>query len=140
MVNAFHKVIPVGQTKTEATIVDKYAEREWLALQRYVDYKIDPFFQFELLFEDHDGNEMRVKKEVTHYTYYKYDKYDTIPISYRDSNPLDIFIRKTSVYDLFDLVSYVKLYLYLVGAVATVWIGVIVIRRLYKKISRITVR
>src|SRR5690606_7077155 len=67
MVNAFYKIVPIGQTKTEATITSKYSQREWLAFRTDTDHMIDPLFQFELIYTDQNGNEHRVIKEVTSY-------------------------------------------------------------------------
>ena len=91
MVNAFYKIVPIGQTKTEATITSKYSQREWLAFRTDTDHMIDPLFQFELIYTDQNGNEHRVIKEVTSYTYYNYDEYDTIPILVSQCQPFRYF-------------------------------------------------
>lgn len=132
MVNAFYKIVPIGQTKTEATITSKYSQREWLAFRTDTDHMIDPLFQFELIYTDQNGKEHRVVKEVTSYTYYKYDVNDTIPISYRNANPLDIFIRKMSLFDFLSLFKYAKFYLYIAGSIATIIFGRSAIRSILR--------
>lgn len=126
-------MISIGQVKTDAVIVSKHSEREWLVYRFHFDTVTDPLFQFELNYTDQDGVSRRVVKEVTHHTFHKYDTFDSIPISYRPSNPLDVFIRDTMIADALDIYLYSKFILFSSMSLVALILGVITIRRLCKK-------
>ncbi|MDA3129451.1 hypothetical protein ACFPTR_03665 [Aliibacillus thermotolerans] len=133
LLNGFHKIVPIGQVETEAVIASKHSEREWQVYHFRFDTVTDPLFQFELNYTDQDGVSRRVIKEVTHHTFHQYDAFDSLPISYRSSNPFDIFVRGTTLTDVLDIFFYRKFFLFSFMFCVAVLFGVISIRRLYKK-------
>lgn len=94
LLNLFRKVMPVGKTETEALIFDKYS---------YITYRKheDSIREFTIAFDDQDGNTIQVIKDVTRNTFADYDIGDQLPIAYNSSNPYDVFVRGTSVQDIF---------------------------------------
>lgn len=133
VVNTFHKVIPIAQMKTDAIIIEKNSEREWLRHSLTSNQKADPVFQFTLTYEDKTGRMYRVVKEVTYHTFNKYGTYDSIPISYRNGNPFDLFIKGTSLKDLFDAVMYWQFIIYATIATMAIFSGFFTLKRLQKK-------
>lgn len=135
MINTFHKAVPIFQTKTDAVIVDKYSEREWLAfrgLHALSEHTADPLFQLTLLYKDENGVERRAIKEVTHHTFYKYEVNDAILISYRDANPFDIFIRESTLLDFIDATKYWQFIIYSSISTAAILTGILSLRNFLK--------
>ncbi|WP_025783345.1 hypothetical protein [Sporosarcina sp. D27] len=96
LLNLFRKVMPFGKTETEATIFDTYS---------YITYRKheDSIREFTVAFDDQDGNTIQVIKDVTRNTYADYDIGDRLPITYDSTNPYNVFVRGTSIQDMFQL-------------------------------------
>ncbi|WP_203364223.1 hypothetical protein [Bacillus sp. REN10] len=114
--NLFHKLIPWMKASTEAKIIDKYS---------YITYRKheDSTYQLTLLFEDRNGHEMKVIKEVTENTYGHYVIGDPLPISYRQSNPYDIFVNGTNGADIIDTLFYNETLIYISSIAVTLFVG-----------------
>lgn len=135
--NSFHKVIPIGQTKTHAVITAKSSEREWLFYLPFSDRPAgDPVFEFVLQFKDENGKNYRMKKEVTRYTFERYKTYDQISISYRKSNPFDIFIRDTTFTDTYQAFTYWEFIICFSITMIAAISGISVGKRLRKKYKK----
>ena len=140
LVNSIHKIIPVGQTTTDALIIDKYSEREWQFVPApiFVDQVVDALFEFTLSYEDESGETYKIVKAVTAHTFENYDISDTIPISYRNSNPLDVFIRNTTFMDAIQAIRYWELGIYLFTVVAAILVVVFwVVNKFKRKKNRV---
>ncbi|MBD7908029.1 DUF3592 domain-containing protein [Sporosarcina gallistercoris] len=94
LLNLFRKMMPVGKTEAEATIFDKYSD---VTYRKYEDST----YEFTVAFDDQNGDTIQVIKDVTRHTYADYDIGDRLPITYNSSNPYDLFVRGTSVQDVF---------------------------------------
>lgn len=97
VLNMLRKVLPFGKTETEAQIVDRYYE---LSHRRYKDSE----FEFNLSFEDTNGQKIHLTKNVTPHTYEQFQFGDTLPIEYRNANPYDVFVRSTSFTDIMQII------------------------------------
>ena len=108
--NLFHKIIPIAQTKTEAVITEKHAD---ISYKKYQDSS----YEFTLEYTSKAGEDIRVVKAVTRHTYNKYEAYQNVPISYRNSDPYNVFIQGTTGIDLLNMVTYIEwmLYMMLIG-------------------------
>lgn len=123
--NLFHKLFPFMKTNTEARIIDTYSD---ISFRKYEDST----FQFTLLFEHKDGSEIKVIKDVTRNTYNHFTLGDSVPISYRNLNPYDIFVNHTTGTDIIQTLLYLESILYLL------FIGIILFTAyaLFKKRSK----
>ncbi len=103
--NLLHKIVPIAQTKTEALITEKHVDIS------YKEYQ-DSAYEFTLEFTSQTGEKIRVVKAVTRHTYNKYEIYEKLPISYRNSDPYDLFVQGTSEIDLLNMMTYTEWMLY----------------------------
>lgn len=104
MTNVLYKASPFGKTKVEAQIIDRDYE---ISYHRFRDSS----YHLTLRFQDKEGKTYIVVKEVTRSTYKKY--FNTIPISYRNRNPLDVFVADFSLMSLINVLGYGEFYLYM---------------------------
>ncbi len=104
--NLIRAVYPFGKTKTEATIIDRF---EYRSFRRYED----SIWELTLTFKDHAGRPIEIAKDVTSYTYPKYGIGDKLPISYRNADSYDVFVRRNSIQDYHLFFTYVELYVYM---------------------------
>lgn len=103
--NLFNATIPVFQTKTDAVIIEKDS---YITYRKYEDSSYD----LTLEYRNSNGEFLTTIKEVTRHTYNKYSNGDLISIRYRDNNPHDIFISKTSFFDIFQAMLYMEILLF----------------------------
>lgn len=116
LMNLFLKLFPFMKTNTNAMIIDN---------DSYVTYRKyeDSSFELTLLFRDENGEIIKVMKDVTQHTFNKYEVGDTLPIAYRNSNPYDLFISKTTVSDVFHTIFYVEFFVYIVLLAVMAFVG-----------------
>ena len=110
LVNILRKMIPISNTKTEAIIIDEQAD---IGYRKHQDAK----FEFTLSFQNRDGENVEVVKEVTKNTFDQFSFGDKIEISYRNSNPYDVFVNHTTLADITQSLFYIELLIY-VGMLA----------------------
>lgn len=132
LINSFHKIIPLDQTKTDAVIVEKHAERKWI----FINETADPIYEFTLTYNDRNDLPHRVVKEVTPHTFQRYETFDLIPISYRNSNPFDIFHRDMVMTDVYEIALYWQFFIYIAIMALSILIGVYTLRNYLKKRRR----
>lgn len=122
LLNLYRKIIPIGQTKTEAVIIDELADRSF---RRHEDSR----FEFSIQFKNEHGENIEVIKEVTANTFEKYFVGDNIPISYRNGNHYDVFINEMTTTDLIQSLFYHQSIMYIVMTVLVLIIGYILIKK-----------
>ncbi|HLR70486.1 MAG TPA: DUF3592 domain-containing protein [Pseudogracilibacillus sp.] len=120
VINMIHKVVPVSQTETIAIVRDTQASGGG----RYSD----PTYELTLRFRDSSKEVHTVKKEVTRTTYKKHRKGSLIYITYRNQNPKDLFISRTSFKDVIGIGLYLEFIFYFL----TLLFLIIYIRRMFK--------
>lgn len=114
--NLLRKLLPIGKTETEALILDRTAD---VSYRKYED----SIYELVIAFNDRAGHNIQVKREVTRHTYNQYGFGDKLPITYRNANPYDVFIRDVSIWDLVQSLLYVEVYVYLVMIAVTIFVG-----------------
>lgn len=125
--NLFHKLFPFMKTTTQAQIIDMDA---YTTYRRYEDSS----YRFTLSFQDENGESIQTIKEVTNHTYSDFTVGDLIPISYRNSNPYDVYVNHTNLIDVFQTLFYVELLIYVVFIACIIFTGyALVDRRKNKK-------
>ena len=122
LLNLYRKIIPIGQTKTEAVIIDELADRSF---RRHEDSR----FEFTIQFKNEHGENIEVIKEVTANKFEKYFVGDNIPISYRNGNHYDVFINEMTTTDLIQSLFYHQSIMYIVMTVLVLIIGYILINK-----------
>lgn len=120
--NLFQKLFPFMKTKTEAVIIDQHANTTY---RRYEDSS----YHFTLLFEDENGMAIRSMKHVTNTTYSSYNVGDSFPISYRNSNPYDVFVNHTNLLDVIPTLFYVELLVYSGFIACIIFTGCVLLKR-----------
>lgn len=90
--NISHQIIPIGQTKVEANIIDEEI------VKRYGRYAANEHY-FYIEYSDEDDQEYLVKKRVNYHIYDTYKNRYGIPIHYQNSNPANAFIQLQSPED-----------------------------------------
>lgn len=91
--NLLHQIVPFGQTKVEANIIDEEIEKG------YGRYITDDHYFF-IAYSDMDDQEYLVRKQVNYHTYNTYKNDYGIPIHYPNNNPANAFIQVQSVEDI----------------------------------------
>ncbi|GKV68879.1 hypothetical protein NCCP2716_13770 [Sporosarcina sp. NCCP-2716] len=116
LVNLSRKLLPFGKTETEALIYDTYS---------HVTYRKheDSAYEFTVAFQDSAGQTVKAVKNVTRHTYQQYGLGDKLPISYRDANPYDIFVRGTTVQDLLQATITAEFFLYAALLAVSAFVG-----------------
>lgn len=104
-VNGIQKLSPVGKTKTIAEVIDHHAKSE---AYYYIGEVSDPYYTLDLAFEDKQGQTYRVIKEVTRSTYQQHKNGSPIEISYVNLNPYNVFVRDYRLWNLIEMMRYVK--------------------------------
>src|SRR5699024_3562431 len=104
--NLISKLSPFMKTNAEALIIDADS---YITYRKYEDSS----FQFTLLFENQYGNEIQVIKDVTRNTFNHYTVGDSLPVSYRNGNPYDMFVNNATGADFIQTIFYVESILYL---------------------------
>lgn len=89
--NLFYKVMPYGKTQVEAEIIDRDQD-----VQRGSRVVIQTY-TLTLEYKNETGALYKTRKDVTRKTYDLYVDQRSIPIAYRNSNPLDVFIANQSI-------------------------------------------
>lgn len=103
--NGLQKNSPIGKTKTTADVTDHHAKSE---AYYYIGEVSDPYYTLDLIFEDKQGQEYRVIKEVTQSTYQHHKNGRPIEISYVNFNPYNVFVRDYRLWNLMEITRYVK--------------------------------
>ncbi|WP_438317329.1 hypothetical protein [Sporosarcina sp. FA9] len=106
VVNLIRTVQPFGKTKTEATVVDRF---EYTTYRKYED----SIRELTISYKDHAGRTIEMAKDVTGHTYPQYGIGDKLPISYRNADSYDVFVRGNSIWDYLLLFTYTELLVYL---------------------------
>lgn len=106
VVNLIRTVQPFGKTKTEATVVKRF---EYTTYRKYEDSIRD----LTISYKDHTGRTIEMAKDVTRHTYQQYNIGDKLPISYRNADPYDVFVRGNSIWDYLLLFTYWELSVYI---------------------------
>lgn len=118
VLNLLRKVLPFGKTETEAIVLDRNYE---ISYRKYADSK----YEFVISFENTQGQNFRIIKDVTPYTYEHYRVGDKLPIAYREANPYDVFVRGTSIEDVIQLLftSHILVYSLITGIIIfSIWV------------------
>jgi len=110
VVNLIRTVQPFGKTKTEATVVDRFEDTT------YRKYE-DSIRELTISYKDHTGRTFEMAKDVTRHTYRQYGIGDKLPISYRNADSYDVFVRGNSIWDYLLLFTYWELSVY-IGLIA----------------------
>ncbi|MEI3607504.1 hypothetical protein SPD48_17630 [Pseudogracilibacillus sp. SE30717A] len=127
--NLLLKLFPFMKTSTEAKIIDSYS---YFSYRKYED----SVYEFTILFEDVNGNEIEVIKEVTRSTFNHYTLGESLPISYRTQNPYDVFVNQTTFADIFGMVVYLELFMYLFFIATIIFTGYVLLNKRKKNKSR----
>jgi hypothetical protein len=106
VVNLIRTVQPFGKTKTEATVVDRF---EYTTYRKYED----SIRELTISYKDYAGRTIEMAKDVTRHTYPQYGIGDKLPISYRNADSYDVFVRGNSIWDYLLLFTYTELLVYL---------------------------
>ncbi|WP_210469104.1 hypothetical protein [Sporosarcina sp. 6E9] len=106
VVNLIRTVQPFGKTKTEATVVDRF---EYTTYRRYED----SIWELTISYKNHAGRTIEMAKDVTRHTYPQYGIGNQLPISYRNADLYDVFVRGNSIWDYLLLFTYKELLVYL---------------------------
>lgn len=106
VVNLIRTVQPFGKTKTEATVVDRFEDTT------YRKYE-DSIRELTISYKDHAGRTIEMAKDVTRHTYSQYGIGEKLPISYRNADSYDVFVRGNSIWDYLLLFTYTELLVYL---------------------------
>lgn len=116
LLNLVRKLLPFGKTETEALILDR---------DSYVTYRKyeDSSYELSVSFEDHAGRAFQVIKNVTGQTYQQYGIGDKLPITYRNANPYDVFVRDFSFLNIFEVVMTWESFVCLVMLAVTLFVG-----------------
>src|SRR5699024_10676640 len=88
--NILYKTIPYGKTQVEAEIVNR--DESVLASPKTVITT----YTLTLHYQDDAGTFYETRKDVTRFTYHLYADETSIPITYRNHHPYDIFIADQS--------------------------------------------
>ncbi len=122
LLNIVRKVMPFTKTNTQAIITDQTAD---------VSYRVnqDSNYELTLAFENSDGKEIEVIKEVTKNTYDQFFTGNKIDIAYRKLNNYDVFIKNTTSEDIAQAFIYNEIFIY-IGMMAVVLFTIYV---LFKK-------
>lgn len=104
--NLIHKLQFFGKTETEATVLDRFSRTT------YRKYE-DSLYELTISFEDQAGRTIQVLKDVTRHTYQQYGIGDKFPISYRNANTYDVFVREHSIWDVVQAFTFWELYVYI---------------------------
>lgn len=126
LLNLWRKIMPIGKTKTEATIIDEKAD---------ITFRIheDSYYAFTLHFENERGELVEVMKEVTRETYNQFSIGEKINIAYRNENPYDVFIHDKSTINMAELVFYYEFIVYAAMVVVMLFTGYALIKMKRKK-------
>lgn len=116
LLNLFRKLLPFGKTETEAIIFDRDSH---FTFRKYEDSS----YELSVAFKDEAGRTYQVIKDVTRHTYHQYDIGDKLPITYRNANPYDVFIRGTSFQDIFQAFMTWEALVYLIMMAVTLFVG-----------------
>lgn len=106
LLNIIRKIMPFTKTNTKAIITDQTAD---------VSYRVnqDSSYELTLAFENSDGKEIEVIKEVTKNTYDQFFTGNKIDIAYRKLNNYDVFIRNTTSGDIAQAFFYNEIFIYI---------------------------
>ncbi len=124
--NLFYKLFPAMKTSTEAKIIDTYSH---FSFRKYED----SVYEFTILFEDVHGNEIEVIKEVTRSTFNQFALGDSLPVTFRNLNSYDVFVQHTTFKDIFGMVVYLELFMYLFFIVTIIFTGYVLYNKKTKK-------
>lgn len=116
LLNTARKLLPFGKTETNVFIYDS---------DSYVTYRKyeDSAYELTISFKDLAGNTIQVIKDVTSHTYGQYTIGDILPISYRNADPYDVFVRNASGWDFFHAMLTMQAFVYLSISAVTVFVG-----------------
>lgn len=116
LLNSLRKLLPFGKTKAEAFVLNR---------DSYVTYRKheDSSYELTLSFKDDAGETIQVIKDVTRNTYQQYNFGDTVPITFRNANPYDVFVQNTTFWDLLQVATTWQAYVYYVIIALTVFVG-----------------
>lgn len=121
LLNLVRKLLPFGKTDTEAVIFDRDSH---VTYRKYEDSS----YELTVSFEDQAGRTFQVIKDVTGHTYQQYDIGDKLPITYRNTNPYDVFVRGNSFLDIFEAALTWESFVCLVMMAVTLFAGWVFIR------------
>lgn len=80
--------------------------------------------ELTISFKDHTGSTIEMEKAVTEHTYPKFDIGEKLPISYRNADSYDVFVRGNTIWDYLLLFTYRELFVY-IGLISvsafTIW-------------------
>ncbi|GKV67183.1 MULTISPECIES: hypothetical protein [unclassified Sporosarcina] len=127
VLNLIRKLLPFGKTEAEALIIDK---SEDISYRRHED----SVHELIVSFRDQAGQNIEVMRDVTSSTYNQYDIGSMLPIAYRSADPYDIFVRGTSITDVFQQTfMFYELYMYIALLAASAFVGWAYIQELKKR-------
>ncbi len=116
LLNLSRKLLPFGKTETEAIIFDTFS---------HVSYRKheDSAYEFTIAFQDSAGQTVQAVKNVTRHTYQQYVLGDKLPIAYRTENPYDLFVRGSSVQDIFQAAITAEFFMYAALLAVSAFVG-----------------